>query len=336
MAFTVLVSALPGCNPAGSLLSDAREQRAENPAQALETYRKLVSEHPESDEAQLASIEAPNVALSIAEGMVDTSPADSLQAAGAAYQGWASSPGAQEEATYLDALSGALSTRASQGAYFEVAAVFQSMDEDVFPESYVESSRKVLQTQDDKRLHAAYFWLGTEGASEKARAEQAVALLEMEPMFQGLIQDWLTDHLFSGGSDLCLTPLSQVDTISDLTDLEGLATTCESFLIYAPDAKEALSVRASLDGALKEREASIKASPAYRVEAALAACREFQSWVSSIRRNPPRSQAAMERVQNEMERRTPAIERHVQYLAGRVQNTGDYALARRVAAACGG
>jgi hypothetical protein len=338
----LLVSTLSGCrlfNPAGAMLSDAREERTSEPEKALGTYRKLVAEYPESEEARLASTEGPTVALVVAEGLLPTKPLESVEVSKVAYTGWAGPPDPQEEAKYLDTLSSTLIARTKEGAFFDVARVYKTIgdgqSQGQLPDSYLTASKAVLDAQGDKRLAAAYLWLGAEGKDDATRAEQATTLLKMEPAFQPIIQDWLTEHLFAATADSCLTPLANLGSITDLETLDTLGANCGTLMLYAPQAKEAAEVERLLAGPLEDRRAAIKASPAYRVEQALAACVQFQSWVSGVRLNPPRSQEGMERVQAEMERRQPAMARHLQFLVDQVQRTEDYNLARRVSAACG-
>lgn len=332
------VLAIFGCNPAGDLLIQARAQRdANTPDAALATYRDLLAKHPEAPEASLAAGEAPSLALTMAAASLPAAPAEALVHASAVFTDWHSPPDSATEAAFLAALSKSLAAKVDGGDVLGPAAILRQMEASPFPPSFNAAAEGLVAAQgDDKRLSSAVLWLGAQDSDESTRAEQAISLISDAPNFQPVIQDWLNAHLFAGAADVCLTPLADLATIDDMDVLDKIPTTCGVLVSLAPGASDVAEVQRLLAGPLEDRRRAVRSSPAYRIQQALAGCVEFQSWVSVQKANPPRTEAQMERVQKEMERRTPAMQRNLEYLVDRVQSTQDHELARQVSEACGG
>jgi len=330
--------ALFGCNPAGDLLTQARAQRdASTPDAALATYRELIAKHPEAPEASLAAVEAPSLALKMAATSLPAAPEDALVHARAVFTEWQSPPDPTTEAAFLASLGTSLSSKIGTGDVLGPAALLRQMEESPFPAAFHATAEGLVSAQgDDKRLSSAVLWIGAEGSDESTRAEQAISLISEAPNFQPVIQDWLNAHLFAGAADVCLTPLANLATIDDMDVLDKIPITCGVLVSLAPGASNVAEVQRLLAGPLEDRRKAVRSSPAYRIQQALAGCVDFQSWVSEQKANPPRTEAQMDRVQREMERRTPAMQRNLEYLVDRVQSTQDRELGRQVSEACGG
>jgi hypothetical protein len=335
--FSRLFSAvfLVACNPAGDALSKARSQSVGTDTRsALVTYRSVIANYPESPEAAFAASEGASLALKLASAELTGAPDHAVSLARAIYAEWPNPPAYDVETDFLEALTPALSARVAHGSLLEVASVLRAMGEEPLPPSFEMAAAGLLR--DDKKLSAAVAWVTTEGKDEATRATQALALLELTPEFQAVIQGWLNIHLFAGAAGRCVKPLSAVGEISKMEELDELQRNCEWMLKLAPLSADAADVQKQLAGAVEGRRRAIQRSPAYRVEQALAGCVEFQTWLSGVKRNPPRTEAGMEKLEGEMERRTPAMQRSLDYLMERVQSTEDWDLARRVREACSG
>ncbi len=94
---------------------------------------------------------------------------------------------------------------------------------------------------------------------------------------------WLADNVGEALAPLCSGRLASLDEVDDLEALQDIATACGVIVQHAPESEAATASQAAIDGPIAQREEAIKASPAYRTEAALAACRAWNAWLASER-----------------------------------------------------
>lgn len=327
------------CNPASDLLNKARAEAAGGPpAQALQTYRGLVTQYPDAPEVTVGAEEAASLVLAVARVNLASDPKRALDGAKPAYSEWPKPPSAAAERDYLGALTAALNVLTRQLDYERAAEMLDEMRSPPFPASFRAVADGVVASEPpgDGRLSAMIRWRSSTAMNDADRAQLALTLIEEAAGFQGVVQPWLDAHLFAGTTDSCLSPLRSLASTTSLEALDGLEALCGKLERLAPGAAEAAEVEKLISEAIPKRRTAIKASPAYRDEEALRVCVEFQNWNTAIHRSPPRTEAALERVRTEMERRLPAMRRALEYLTARVQYSQDWNFGRRVADACRG
>ncbi len=250
---------------------------------ALVHYRELKTEYPESEEAMAVDAEVAAGLVGAASDKAVSDPDLAIEWVVLAYSEWGGAAPRDALEDLGDALWSAAAVKEAEGGPMAAARLLDKVGDAELPAPVGEViQRRVRELPDDSPLPPTLLWVGAEDRSLDERSRQAMALIEMRPSFQAVIQDWLDAHLFAGASDACLTPLRSLSDIDDLSELEAVKEACEEMLALAPGADEVATVRASLE-AVPAREAEIKASPAYKLEHAFSVCREYVTFVRGAR-----------------------------------------------------
>ena len=327
------------CNPAGDLLEKARDgQFSLSADETVRAYRELIDAFPDAPESVVGAEEAATFALRSAHAELAVNPIRGLQLAKAAYTEWPRPPSVAGEREFLEGTRAELGNLTRQLKFDFASEVIERMRTPAFPHSFRVATQEFLDDEGPQvgRLKAMIRWRASREMTAVDRAQVALSLIEENEGFQIDIQLWLDANLFTAAAELCLTPARNLPSVDDIETLATLETVCGKLRRFAPGAKETAEVENVMSVGIPARRKAIRASPAYRIEEALRVCIEFQDWNKSVHRNPPRTEAALERVHIEFERRKPAFGRAIEYLSGRVQATQDERLAQRFSAACRG
>ena len=201
-------------------------------------------------------------------------------------------------------------------------------------------------TNSSVELSAVVRWLVSEDASKAKRADLGVELVETHQFLSDEIRPWLGEHIADAYRSRCDDRLEDLDAVDNLDALTVIETDCNTIITYSSDTDSTAKLKASL-GVIEDRRTAIKRSPAYRTEAALAACREFRTWADGIQRKGRSLQRQgkydeyrrlTDRAYDEVQRKERALAPHLEYLRQRMSSLSSYEaranLARRTQDAC--